>query len=160
MKVRHGFVSNSSSSSFLLDTTATTSEIALHILTHMIKDYESWSLEESPRDDERSDIYQAAVEFCKINSTFDENIMIPWTCNYETWIHVCEEGHTLVDTCNNQNFNLDIFNIVGYGDGELDFEETEADCESADKEFFVLGEHCRKTRKDWEDDYYKQLNLR
>lgn len=104
MKVRKGFVSNSSSSSFIVNATST-KEIAIKMMEFLVK-----------REDEDS-------FFAEKKKIFDENIKkvtdldtpiyIPWTCNYETYIWKKDKDNFIVDTCNNHGWwesDLDIGN--------------------------------------------------
>jgi len=95
MKIRQGFVSNSSSSSFIVaeKNLTTTARTALMMISIIMEEYENdgWGLPEG---------VDEAVEFLLHNMDFDKPICFPWGINYETFI--CRTpGGIFVDTCNN-----------------------------------------------------------
>jgi len=105
MKLRTGFVSNSSSSSFIIHN-ATTIEVFKVMLMCYFKNlanYDYISKEEFEETLE-SKKYKANLFLAKHNNTKDINIMIPYTCNYETVI-VQDGNNVLVNTCNNHNWD-------------------------------------------------------
>lgn len=97
MKIRNGFVSNSSSSSFVVTRSgATTAEVAIMMLFEVLSDGMEYDFYESDRDG----IIRAAIDWLDRNQQYNEPIWIPWTCNYSTYIW--RNDYICVDTCNNQ----------------------------------------------------------
>lgn len=105
MKTRQGFVSNSSSASFIVaeEKLTTTARVALMMLSVVMEEYEQegWDVE---------DEMEEAIEFLSENTDYDKPICFPWGINYETFIIRVEEG-IHVDTCNNHPW-WDYFNCV------------------------------------------------
>jgi len=99
MKIRQGFVSNSSSSSFILGC-ETTAEALGEILDALELEGELWT---SP------DVQKAREFLEQVGKGFNEPIIYPYTINYETLIYP-EGRYIRVDTCNNHDWTeyLDI----------------------------------------------------
>jgi hypothetical protein len=93
MKIRTGFVSNSSSSSFIIRGTASTHEVAKKMYLIMIEDYKEFEYK-LPRE------HEEVMKWFDKNIGFDDPIIIPWTINYETFIWKTNSGVS-VSTCNN-----------------------------------------------------------
>lgn len=91
MKIRTGFVSNSSSTSFTLDTNKTTFEIAAEMLKFLL-------------DEEDEGTYE-------IIKTLNEDTPIAYqrTTNYETLIWRGKSGKIRISTCNNHE---EIFDYI------------------------------------------------
>lgn len=95
MKIRSGFVSNSSSSSFIVGAPGedvTTAAVAEAMLMVIAEDY---------GDHENND---AALKWARAHPKFDSPILIPWTCNYETYIWKNANG-VCIDTCHNHDWS-------------------------------------------------------
>jgi len=102
MKIRSGFVSNSSSSSFVCKSDITTSDLAL-IMMHVIEeDRKQWK-KEYGEEYTPSEDFVKAKQWLYDNPNFNEPIILPWSTNYETFIWTNDEG-ICVDTCNNQRW--------------------------------------------------------
>jgi hypothetical protein len=104
MKIRNGFVSNSSSSSFVIKGGTTTSQIATMMMYEVRSNWEG-----STRlfEDECGlpDGFEEALEWLHDNVEYNEPIMFPWSTNYETFIWTVGKD-IYVDTCNNQDWGL------------------------------------------------------
>ena len=103
MKVRQGFVSNSSSSSFIItEKKDTVAKVALAMIRKIEKDY----IEE----DGKSSIWFAKAEKWLLeNLDYDHPVVIPWSCNFETWLthvlnHADRPDGIYVATCNNHSW--------------------------------------------------------
>ena len=102
MKIRNGFVSNSSSSSFIIARkNATTAEVALFMLFEVLSDSIEWESDDIIEEDREQKI-RAAIKWLDKNQQYNEPIFIPWTCNYSTFIW--RNKYICVDTCNNHDF--------------------------------------------------------
>jgi hypothetical protein len=103
MKARIGFVSNSSSASFIVldDSYNTTAKVAAEMIKIVFKDWDEWETGENfTVDDARAGQAKLALKWLEEHPDFNGNIYLPWTCNYSTylWDH---NGHPAADTCNN-----------------------------------------------------------
>ena len=98
MKIRNGFVSNSSSSSFVISAKST-----MKVFNKMIP------LIKKEYDDDKESVaawqkYHAKkVDVFKKShdETFNGGIIIPFTCNFETFIFPVKDGECYVESCNN-----------------------------------------------------------
>lgn len=109
MRIRSGFVSNSSSSSFTvkdsdLDTTA---KVALIMVAKIAEEREA-------RDGVIDEKIEQAVDFLMENLDIDYPICFPWSTNYNTFIWRRSNGSIFVDTCNNNHWydELDVEHFV------------------------------------------------
>ena len=170
MKIRNGFVSNSSSSSFILDHFETTAEVALIVLYQLQMEWMEWNNHDDEweekdakeKNTEGEEDFNEAIAWLQENEEFDDPILIPWTTNYETYIWKNDKG-ICVDTANNHDWS-----VLGYsfGGGEYCW-DNEEDAESLDgEEEFFEGSHGEflnldgiklVTRKDFCDELYKDL---
>lgn len=154
MKIRKGFVSNSSSSSFVIKNGMTTAQIAT-IMLYGVKqgwlqdqDYaynnETYSSFRRGMDD--------AIQWLESNQEFNEPIVFPWTTNYETFIWHNEELGTCVDTCNNES---EYWGILGpnynarYDDECFDQRE--------DVKFFDLDSRQYFTSREYQDKRWEDI---
>lgn len=98
MKIRRGFVSNSSSASFIVTEPklTTTARVALMMLSVVMEEYEA----EDCLTDEVTEDMEDAISYLSENIDYDEPICFPWGINYETFIIRGGSG-IFVDTCNN-----------------------------------------------------------
>lgn len=107
MKIKNDFVTNSSSTSFIVDEDMTTSEVALEMIRVFCQD------------EGRLFNQLENISWLQENlKTFDENILIPYTTNYETWIFK-REGKIYVQTCNNHPWELLKFNRKWPGEEDV-----------------------------------------
>ena len=115
MKVRNGFVSNSSSSSFIIEDSI--NEVALGMLNIVIDEFGSWdgatydngATYAKWRENLRVALENRDVKSGKIGITFP-------SCNYDTYI--IKEGNKIyVSTCNNHDWSYvsDGASVHGYG---------------------------------------------
>jgi hypothetical protein len=115
MKIRTGFVSNSSSSSFIVN--AKSSMEVFNKMVPVIKeDYcsytggrSSWYEYQEPKIDRFLKKYP---------KNYNGGIIIPFTCNYETYIFPSNEGECLVETCNNHPWNDAFPGVNTYGESD------------------------------------------
>jgi len=137
MKIRAGFVSNSSSSSFIIKSNITTSDVALMMLNVIMDERKDWYEPE-----ELEEKFGEAVEWLIENPDYDEPIMFPWSINEETYIWRVQEG-IYVDTCNNHRwYNYFDFD---YTDEYYDYRDTTVFLDLSDNHRLTKGEY-RKQR--------------
>lgn len=114
MKTRQGFVSNSSSSSFMVQGPTTTAQVGLLMMYEIVSD--RMEFPDSTVEDE----IKAALKWLSENTQFNDPIVIPWSINYETFIWN-DGADVKVDTCNNHSW--DVLNPVY--DGVEEYYENE-----------------------------------
>lgn len=121
MKTRLGFVSNSSSSSFIVKGMKT-GEIAKKMVELIEREFqEEWYNPHTCPScgskltgaDEPDPTTTCALNFIRENPGFDDPIAIPWSCNYGTFIVRQTEEIVFVETCNNHRWEevLDYQNV-------------------------------------------------
>ena len=140
MKVRAGFVSNSSSSSFIVRGTATTQEIASAMLEIIFKHWEDFGY--IPEQ-----IHLRAKNWLDKNIGFNDPVLIPWTTNYETFIWRTDSG-ICVETCN----NIEWYDL--WDDYVIDYKDPDYVMPSDQEEKYLdLGDihGPRVTSKEWYD---------
>jgi len=101
MKIRNGFVSNSSSSSFLInivDNYNSIGELAKEMILQ--RDYDD--------DQELIEIIDNAIKDQKYSG--NDSIYFN-SCNYNTFIIKLDEEYVFIETCNNVQWDLDVCNI-------------------------------------------------
>lgn len=156
MKIRNGFVSNSSSSSFLLKANSTM-EIFCRMLPLLKKDYEfddeavsAWNKYHAPR------IEKFLKKYPK---DFNGGIRIPFTCNFETYIYPVDGGESYIETCNNIDWSeifasnelTDLDDCDRYGNDEItQFVDVSTLKTNTSKGFYK--EMC----EEWEKKYSKK----
>lgn len=101
MKLRTGFVSNSSSTSFVIaaDTSAEAADILSFAIISDLSgvefvdgDGQNWG---------RKHIERTSSSLEALRSDYNGVILIPYTTNFETWIYPAVDGGCYVETCNN-----------------------------------------------------------
>ena len=135
MKVRNGFVSNSSSSSFVLDTAMTTAQVATMMMYEIKRDWLNWA--DSCDDDPSFESFEAALRWLEDNQDYDKPIIFPWSTNYETFIWKNDSG-VCVDTCNNHNWNILSPNYCD-GDHYYRLQDDTYPLDEWDEKFYVGG---------------------
>jgi hypothetical protein len=121
MKIRQGFVSNSSSSSFIVEKGKRYNNVfslARHMLTIRNDDYSDWGEKEIEK-----------ITKAEANRLDPNQAVMLRTCNYDTYIFL-HQNKFYVSTCNNTSWH-DIEDILSMGGGadEGDFEELQAEQE-------------------------------
>jgi len=99
MKVRNGFVSNSSSSSFIVHNVSSSMEV-FNLMIPLVK--EDYCCYDDGKRAWKEGHGKNVKRFKKSRGEdFNGGILIPFTCNYETFIYPVEDGECYVETCNN-----------------------------------------------------------
>jgi len=146
VKIRTGFVSNSSSSSFVITDSGikTTAETAWMMLSVVLEDicdreadFDSW-IKEVGR----------ALKFLESNLNLDEPITFPWSINEETYIWKNSEDKICVDTCNNHPWYEEIKYAFSGDDWKWDPEPNSMDCWH-EVEYLNLDTMEKSLRNDW-----------
>lgn len=135
MKVRTGFVSNSSSLSFIVSDPQikTTAECAFIMLEYLIGKYDGRPVAKELGE---------ARDWVEDNLEYNMPIVLPWTCNYETWIWSNHNG-VCVDTCNNHNW----WDMIEYDNMHEDW-KWEQD-----------NPHYKGFHKNWDNHYLDLSNM-
>lgn len=104
MKIRNGFVSNSSSSSFIISVNdfPTVRSLAKYMLKRKIAEYEYYN-------DNDNDTFDKNLIKKLKNIDENQNVSFP-SCNYDTYIRKVGNCY-LVATCNNTDWDLNEYNI-------------------------------------------------
>lgn len=146
MKQRHGFVSNSSSSSFIVrGTKRTTSQI----MREMLK------LVKAERKENKYNTRKITkvIKWLQTHPKKDMPLVYPYTCNYETWIFKNKDNtDTIIETCNNHDCNWESmdFDYRSEDDYDEDFKYMKT------LKFLDLEDMKEKTY----DEYNKDLEIK
>lgn len=110
MKIRNGFVSNSSSSSFIVNANSTM-EVFNKIISIVQNEYEDYP---DGKKLWKKYHYDGVMRFKESHDEdFNGGIIIPFTCNYDTFIFPSKDGKCLVETCHNHDWSdLPIYKYV------------------------------------------------
>lgn len=102
MKIREDFISNSSSTSFIMRT-STTNKIAEVMLNRICQDQlDGYDLDKKARKDQENTFKQYSKNL--VEAPADSPIMLP-SCNYDTYICRLPNGSVYVTTCNNHSWD-------------------------------------------------------
>jgi len=183
MKIRDGFVSNSSSSSFVIPLDSPYNEKTIDVAKAMLL-----KIQESNKNNDNFFVFdlkrnnvppeeikkrefiarkseevqdEAAILFTELNPMFDGSILIPWTVNNETWIYKNKKGQICVETCNNiswDNIILVEFKYVGQ-DGYDAYEGFGVSFVPKDRLFLDFGDWQYKRRSQWETKHYAKYSM-
>ncbi len=149
MKIKQDFITNSSSMNFIIKG-ATIGEILKEISKIHNHDWKSYFPSNRNKDHEGS---IKTFEFLFDNKNFNENVIFPWTCNYETFIFRISKDQIRVETCN----NVDWFGKGFLRKFKIKVLRDDYDYKS-DKEIFLdLSDMKTKTGKKFREDSYAKI---
>jgi len=160
LKIRKGFVSNSSSSSFIISGDGPNGKVrsTIRIAKEMVKIvHEDYSEEElsgfdteevadlNKIEDER---FNRVLKLYEENKDFDKPLCIPWTCNYETYIFKNKKGNIHVLTCRNHFWDDLPYDVIDYTgeDGYYSIDRPDS--------FLDLSDMETKTPKEIQEEYF------
>lgn len=101
MKIRNGFVSNSSSSSFVIWSSDRSTAQTMRDMLKLVR--AEWREEGIKRPYVRE--ITKCIKWLQSNYRKDMPLLYPHTCNYETWIYKDKYGNLFIETCNNHDGN-------------------------------------------------------
>lgn len=134
MKVRNGFISNSSSMSFVIKDKVRTSLVVAQMARIVEKEWE-----DEQQDKRYFKCLCDTMQFLEDHPGFDNNVILWWTCNFPTYIFRLDPEifpgrssspfHIHVYTCNNHAFwrELDLYQIENTSDEDSYYDITKLD---------------------------------
>lgn len=142
MKVRNGFVSNSSSSSFIVHCdgmkSPSTAQVAFDMLSVVADEHTDYGWELARNEIE-------ALDWLRNNPSYDLPICISQTCNYPTFIFRDADGDIKIDTCHNHDWSL-VDGLEYDGNGDLDIERSGV----SDHDYLDLADMAVKSYEDYD----------
>ena len=151
MKVRHGFVSNSSSSSFIIGHGDIT-KVAKEMLDILFCDDLDW-----PSDDVGNEWKHNMETAANLDRVKNGSIGITFpSCNYDTYI-VKEGNKVYVSTCRNTDWSGVQDNAIDWGGGSDEGEDDECHKRVQEKDFFDLRDGTiHSSEKYYDGDFEKR----
>lgn len=149
MRIRTGFVSNSSSSSFVIWNSERTTAQVMRDMLKLVKT--EWKEERVGR--KYVSTITKCIKWLQTNYRKDMPLLYPGTCNYETWIYKDKYGNLFVETCNNHDGNwqsMEELLQLGYDDENLPHIKKEL-------KFLDLSDMKTKTYDEWTSVTYPEL---
>lgn len=155
MKIRKGFVSNSSSSSFVLEINDEFPDI-ISVAKHMLKDlFEAWKEFDSDNGTEHHQKRLINRRIRRLESLDREHFPIGFhSTNYDTYIQYLGDNYIYVDTCNNIDWSAGYKNVQLSAEKQkelgIDFNYGEIDIGSDlyEIDFYFLNYGLTITRKE------------
>lgn len=145
MKIQNGFISNSLSSSFIIDTKKTTIQTAQRIINYIIPELSQYWTKK-----QLNDVYNIQKSLENLVH-FDIPTKVPWSINYETYIWRDKKSKKIyIDTCNNHCwedlFGVEIEYIKNYEKFEENHPKLFFDVENKDETIYgaIYEEMLRK----------------
>ena len=161
MKVKNDFVTNSSSISFIIKWRRPV-QIAKEMLEIFFREYENCVYTQRLKHEHE----ERVLKWISKNPKYEGNLYFPWSCNYETYIYLIDEEwfpSVRVDTCNNENWDINGLHIDQYVENYDYCRCNDDDCLCKDPtfklKFLDLGDVDMKvkSKKQLIDERYKAM---
>ena len=154
MKTRHGFVSNSSSSSFIVHEPKRTTAQIMRDMLKLVRN--EWKEEKY-----NTRKITKIIKWLQAHPRKDIPLVFPNTCNYETWVFKNANGmDTLIETCNNHDCNWESMDFDYRGEDEYDEDMKHMKT----LKFLDLSDMKEKTydeyNKEWEVRFAEEMKTR
>ena len=154
MKIKFDLTTNSSNQSFVIG--GGRQKKIIDVAKEMLEIFfDKWKEEEPGEEHPKK---TQTIEWLEKNPDFEGNIVIPWTCNYATfifdgdWVSKARGNQVIVDTCNNESWESNGLDIEYYLDPNFDHNKP------TDK-FLDLNDFKLKTRLEFETEERKRLGI-
>ena len=144
MKIRNGFVSNSSSSSFIIrldEKFPDTLSIAKSMIKNKYEEHADYNDNSDDKDWWKPSMKNAFKNLKRLKKEDDPYIPIFFTsCNYDTYIIPLTNNYVFVETCNNTRWDIEESSNVVRGGIPDEVLEKYPGSENSDGEFYITDE--------------------
>lgn len=122
MKIKLDLTTNSSNQSFVISGGKKPIDVAKKMLEIFFNNWRMWEWENDDNVKTEHPREKQVMKWIRENSDFEGNIIIPWTCNYPTfifggdWVDQVMGRKIVVDTCNNESWKTNGLDIEHFLD--------------------------------------------